>query len=439
MAARNCAFLLVTLLISSTVSASPVREVRFSGILSRATSNAEERILRNFEAIVLHGATSFFGVLDDERNGCPWPESFGLLGGPSARKPHLIYEYDGSTYTLSLPPLQVGLPEDISAESLWTDGGWSYEVEGVDSVAGVKAWKLHARERRGRHQTMLVEAVTGMLLKAEMDVFMGQGEKFELSIHQTSSEQLDDDTALRLSEVQSALSALQSALNRRPDIQLSELAPRQILLAKEKLSELTVMAKQTPLQESVLRIQRDVELQDRRVNLAMVREQQLLSKPAPHFVLNLVAGGTLESETLKGKITVLHFWNYAEKPLSEPYGQVGYLEFLYNKRKQMGVEVVGVATNSTLQQSDQLNAGRRTARKLVEFMNLTYPIGYDDGSLLRALGDPRENGGALPLWIVISKSGKVAHYQSGFYEIDRQRGLKELDDIITTLADERAE
>lgn len=436
MTARYCAFFLATLLISSTVPADSVREVRFSGVLSRSDSSDEERILRNFEAIVLQGKTSFFGILDDERNGCPWPESFGVLGDQGIQKPHLIYEYDGSTYTLPLPDLIVNLPADISLESTWTDGSWAYEVDGADVVNGISAWELHARERRGRQQSLVVDAESGQLLMADLDVFMGQGEKFLLSVRQTSNVQLDDDRAMRLPEIQSALLALQSSLNRRPGIQLSELSSRQIRLAKEKLNHLTAIAKQTPLEESVLRIRRDVEQQERRVNQSMVRQQELRDRPTPPFVLSLVAGGTLESNSLKGKVTVLHFWNYAEKPLSEPYGQVGYLEFLYGKRRQLGIEVVGVATNTSLQQSDQLNAGRRTVRKLIEFMNLTYPVGYDDGSLLRSLGDPRKNGASLPLWVVVSKSGKVVHYQSGFYEIDRKLGLKELDEILVQLAAE---
>ncbi|MCP4505273.1 MAG: TlpA family protein disulfide reductase, partial [Fuerstiella sp.] len=137
------------------------------------------------------------------------------------------------------------------------------------------------------------------------------------------------------------------------------------------------------------------------------------------------------SKSLRGRIVVLHFWKYAEKPLSEPYGQVGYLEFLYNKYKQMNVDVIGVAMNRALLQSETARAGQRTARKLAEFMNLSYAIGYDDGSLLRELGDPRDSAGQLPLWVVLSPEGKIIHYHSGFYEVDRQQGLKQLNEVLT--------
>ena len=433
MTARHLAFVLGILATSSGFAVDTVREVRFAGTLSSSTSNSEERILRNFEAVILQGTSPFFCVLDDEQNGCPWPESFGRLNSTNGTKPRLIFEYDGSTYTLPLPAMLVSLPNDINTDSRWTADGWSFEVDGSETIDGIKAWKLHARERRGRKQSLSVAAATGLLLKADLDVFMGQGEKFDLSIRQTSNVVLDEETALRLNQLQTSLVDLQSALNRRPDTQLAHLSPRQLSLTSEKLDKLTELAKQTPLQESVLRIRQDIDAQSRRVSETSKRQQQLMDKPAPRFALSLISGGTLESESLNGKVTVIHFWNYAEKPLSEPYGQVGYLEFLYNKRKSLGLEVVGVAMNSSLQQSDQVTAGRRTARKLVEFMNLTYPIGYDDGSLLRAFGDPRTSGGTLPLWIVVSKSGTVAHYHTGFYEIDRQHGLKELDELLMRL------
>ncbi|HIE96585.1 MAG TPA: TlpA family protein disulfide reductase [Fuerstia sp.] len=157
----------------------------------------------------------------------------------------------------------------------------------------------------------------------------------------------------------------------------------------------------------------------------------MLDRAAPEFSLNLIGGGILSSKSLRGKIVVLHFWKYAEKPLSEPYGQVGYLEFLFNKYKQMNVEVIGVAMNRALLQRETARAGQRTARKLAEFMNLSYAIGYDDGALLREFGDPRDSAGQLPLWVVLSPEGKIIHYHSGFYEIDRQQGLKQLNDVLT--------
>jgi len=409
-----------------------IRLVRFSGTLNQASRSGEVLILRRFESLLLKDSTSqFFAVLDDDREGCPWPESFGRLNVANSPSPHLIYNYDGSTYTLPLPPLTVELPDDVAVGHSWNSDGWAFEVTDSTTEADRKAWKIDSKERRGRRQKLTVAADSGVLLKASQDVFMGQGDRFELLLHQSSAETIDAADSERVTELQDSLLKLQTALQRRPDSQLAELSPRQVTDASAQLETLSTLAKDTPLNETVLRIRRDVTRQSRRVAESMKRRDELLNKAAPSFSLNLITGRNLESDSLRGKTVVLHFWKYSDKPLSEPYGQVGYLEFLFNKRKPMDVAVVGVSMNPFLQQNDKARSAVRSARKLSEFMNLSFPIGYDDGSLLRAFGDPRDTGGELPLWVVLSPEGKVVHYHSGFYEVDRQHGLKELDDVIT--------
>lgn len=410
-----------------------IQQFRFAGTLNQGSRSGEELILRRFEAILLAQPSGrFFAVLDDDREGCPWPESFGRLNAANAPVPHLIYGYDGGTYTLPLPPLGLTLPDAVAVGSTWDNGGWSFEVTEAVTVSGQSAWKIESKERRGRRQQLTVAADSGVLLQATQDVFMGQGDRFELQISQTSSAVLPNAQEKQVENLQTALLQLQNTLQRRPDSQLSELSPRQVRDAAAQLESLSALAKDSPLQETVLRISRDVGRQSRRVAESMKRQEQLLDQTAPSFALNLITGKSLESNSLRGKTVILHFWNYTDKPLSEPYGQVGYLEFLSSRRQKMNVAVVGVSTNPSLQQSDKARSAVRSARKLSEFMNLSFPIGYDDGSLLRAFGDPRDSGGELPLWVVLSPSGKVIHYHTGFYEVDRRQGLKELDDIVQT-------
>jgi peroxiredoxin len=409
-----------------------MQEVRFSGALSQPAVDSEGVVLRRFEVLLLTGPDSkFFSVLDDDRDGSPWPESFGQLNtaakGPI---PHLVYLYEGSAYTIALPPLSLQLPDDAQVGSSWEAIGWTFEISDADKVGEQSVWKVDARERRGRRQKLKVIKGSGLLQTASQDVFMGQGEQFELSLNQIVTKSVTEPAVQQTEQLASDLLTLQAKLARRPDTQLAELSARQITDTKQQLDNLSTLAKGTALQESVLRISQDIARQSRRVDEAMKRQQELSDKAAPEFTLKLVSGGTLESASLTGKTVVLHFWKYADKPLSEPYGQIGYLEFLFNKRKQTNVEVIGIAMNPALQQEDRLRSAVRSARKLTEFMNISYPIGYDDGSLLKAFGDPRDSGGDLPLWVVVSPAGKVVHYHSGFYEIDVREGLKQLDEII---------
>ncbi len=405
----------------------------FSGSLIQPGTGDGE-ILRRFEAQVFTSESgAFFHVTDDVRQGCPWPDSYGPVGpgtGADRVQPHLVYPYDGSTYFLPLPPLVVKVPDDAAEETTWEQSGWQMKVLEKTSMNGTPAWSIEARERRGRQQQLTVEVATGILLRAEADVFMGMGDQFLMSLARSGSTTLSAEQSESMVKLQQELVSVQTLLKRRPDAVLAELSPRQVTDVTASLDKLTELSKSSPLEALTRQIRTDVEQQQKRIASATSRAGELMNADAPTFSLNLVSGGKLESESLKGKTVILHFWDYRDAPLSEPYGQTGYLEFLFNRRKAQNVVVVGVSTNQDLQTAENQNRGRRAARKLSEFMNLTYPIGHDDGSLLKAFGDPRDNRGQLPLWVVLSPEGKVLHYHAGFYEIDQAQGLRDLDAVL---------
>lgn len=420
----------------SAVAADIAQHSLFAGSLIKADDDDGD-ILRRFEAQLLTThQRHFFHVIDDARYGCPWPESFGLTGpniGADSVHPHLVYYYDGHAYLIALPPFVVALPENIEVDATWEQAGWQMTAVEQRSIDNSSAWIVEARERRGRQQTLTVEASTGITIRAEADVFMGQGDQFRLTLARSLVKSLNQKTSDTTAELQSELLALQSTLKRRPDSHLNELSARQIADAIAVSERLTTLSKGTPLELLVRQLKADVELQQKRLASTANRAAELMNSNVPDFMLSLVNGGTLESGSLKGKTVILHFWDYREAPLSEPYGQTGYLEFLYNQKKKLNVAVVGVSTNPDLQSKENLNRGRRSVRKLSEFMNLSYPIGYDDGSLLKSFGDPRDTRGQLPLWIVINADGKVAHYHAGYYEVDAAQGLKDLEALLADL------
>jgi peroxiredoxin len=150
-------------------------------------------------------------------------------------------------------------------------------------------------------------------------------------------------------------------------------------------------------------------------------------------VLADVAGKSVTQEALAGKVTVLHFWPYRDTPLEEPYGQVGYLDFLVRKRAKDPLQVIGVTVDERVADESQRRSVAAAARKFRDFMNVGYPIVLDDGTFLKRFGDPRNAGGKLPVFVVIGKDGKVAEYRAGLYDVTPQEGLAELDKIIGKL------
>lgn len=408
----------------------------FSGSLIQP-GEGDGEILRRFEAdLYSNGPDHFFSVSDDLRAGCPWPDSFGVTGARAAEdkvQPHLVYNYDGTIYLINLPPLVTSLPANTAPDSTWEHAGWQMTAIEEQTLDGTSVWIVDARERRGRQQRLTVEASSGITVRAEADVFMGQGDQFRLTLARSSSNRLDSALSTQLTELKGQLLSLQSALKRRPDSHGYELSQRQVDDVLAGIEQTTRLAKGTPLEDLVRRMRTDAEQQQKRLASAASRANELMNSDSPAFVLDLVSGRKLDSTSLKGKTVILHFWDYRDAPLSEPYGQTGYLEFLFNQKRKMNVEVIGVSTNPDLQTTENLGRGRRSARKLSEFMNLTYPIGHDDGALLKSFGDPRDSKGQLPLWVVLTPEGKVAHYHAGFYEVDASQGLKELEAVLSEL------
>jgi hypothetical protein len=86
--------------------------------------------------------------------------------------------------------------------------------------------------------------------------------------------------------------------------------------------------------------------------------------------------------------------------------------------------------NQRLQDPETQLSAILSAKKLVAFMNLSYPILADHADGVRQFGDPRVTGAKLPLFVVIGRDGKIAHYHVGTYEVNRDRGLEELAAIV---------
>lgn len=415
-------------------AAEPTTETRFVGVLSEAGS--DDAILRRFDVLLYNSESGgFFCVFDDARTGCPWPDSFGDLAAAATRSgpmPHLLYDYDGTMTTIPLPPLQLDVPPNAVPDEEWTSGLWTCHLIADNDAEGRSVRTIQARETRGRRMMVTVARDSGVLVDARLDVFMGRGDRFLLTLQQSASETLVAAEAERVARTQASLMTLQQALDRRPDSEQRTLSPRQVSVAESLLPELVESAAATGLAELVQRMQTDLIRQRSRLDAGAMQAEKLVGRSAPRYALTLLNGRTLESGETTGQTVVLHFWDYRDEPLSEPYGQTGYLDFLHNQLDSDTVRFVGVSTNSEFHSPDTVARAQRSARKLVEFMNLSYDVGYDDGALLRSLGDPRSTGGQLPLWLVIGPDGQILHYATGYYEIDERAGLKELRDLLTS-------
>ncbi len=398
-------------------------------------------------------STKLYWFVDESGRGrWPWPERFGSLTldaklKPSGRGPSLLYDRDDGTSALALVLPLLARPDGkpLEADARWnedsddnrTRGQWKHHVQKADRKEGRDTWLVQVSNNYGWQRNVWVERTSPIVAAIQQRAFMGMGQEYVIHTALKGSETLTGATKEAWTKGLPALIELREKLGIAAGAEELQYTAKQLALLQERLPEVQNAVTADPLVKLVKGIRRDLVNQSDRAGALEKLAAEHQGKPAPEFKLAGLAGAALVHGDLKGQITVLHFWDYTDTPLKQPYGQVGYLDFLYGKRKADGVKVYGVAVNRRLGEAGERDGVVRGVRRLVNFMNLTYPVLLDDGAAIKAFGDPRLLGAELPLYVVIGQDGKVAHYKAGYYEVDRLEGLKELNAVLGQLTSKK--
>ena len=424
-------------------------ELRYSGTLSKISREAEDAVVKRVTVFGLATKAAAGGYdlafVVDERGGggWAWPERYGelkvnaQLQAAGGRKPRVLHNYEGNLHAIPLVSPIFPFADKLQEKATWQEDKESYEVAGVEKLQDRDCWRVEVATSFGRKRTIWVQQGGPLVVAAEEKVFMGQGNEHSLKLQLESLETRDQAGVTRVQEPLQRLLALQTELKRDTDETRAELTAAQLKLAQEAIGEIERAAADTPVARLASVISRDVKLQLQRFDEVAGLAKKFVGEPTPKFTLTTTDKTPVAMESLKGQIVVLHFWDYRDEPLVEPYGQVGYLDFLAGRRKKLGVQVYGVAVDPRLAEAANRPAALKSIQKLRSFMNLSYPIATDDGSLLAKFGDPRTVGAQLPLWVVIGADGRVAHYHVGFYKINPDEGLRQLDEALVELIKKR--
>jgi peroxiredoxin len=386
------------------------------------------------------GATEVLWLLSDSSTRpIPWQNRWGdakwlrekrSLDGPL---PSFDYEHStGRSLALVGIPLPVPLFGELSEGTTWSEGKLQYEVHAGGSVDDRATWDVTARTMVGRRRTITIDRETRQVYALREQVFVGQGEEHVLRYKLASREVLDRE---RLDRTRSALSAWTDARDAwqktaEPRTPESIAAADKSLVAG--LEELKQISANTPVAALVTATATQVKSDGEKRGALSALRTRMMGKPLPKFETRDVTGKAWSNADLKGKTTVIQFWGYRDDDLREPYGQVGYLDFLARQQGDK-VQVLGVA----VPKEGETAAPRAAVRKFRDFMNLSYPLLLEEGKLLQAIGDPRKAGGELPLFIVVDSAGKVVEYKAGLYEVKRDEGLAELAAVIKQAAAQR--
>lgn len=439
--------LLVMSIFSSVLDEGPATEIRYNGTLTPDGRDTKDFVTKEFDVyclVVNHKEGRDLNFLVDEAGGgsWPWPARFGTIRLDAEHKTadrtrvRLLHAHAGTNYPVEVRTPLFEFGDRLEPEAEWKAGKQAYEVLGKRKIKGRDCWVVEVSTNFGRQQTLMVDQQSHFIVSAQQRVFMGQGDRYALKLELESIKSIDQKTLTAWQTPLQTISKLKESLKQTESQEAKpELTDAQLKLASSVIDGMTTSAAKTPFERYAKVIRRDVKSQQQRVDDVAGLAKKYVGTTAPKLALKKLSGGTLSAEEYADQIVVLHFWEYRNKPLVEPYGQVGYLDFLNNKnnKRQLNVKTYGVAVDKRLADASQRTAVVRSARQLKEFFNLGYPVLLDDGTLLGKFGDPRRLDAQLPLWVVIGADGKIAYYSTGFFNIKPDQGLKELEEVIVDL------
>jgi alkyl hydroperoxide reductase subunit AhpC len=432
--------------------------LRYRGTFSKATRDAEAmgEPVKRFDLYCLStpradGGREVAYVLDEQgAGGWPWPARFGTLATDAGlhvakNRMRLLHDHGGTPNSLVLPFPHFEFAKHLTAGARWEanrpaelpsqndTAPWKYRVSARTKIAERDCWRVDVSNNFGPQESLWIDVSQPLLVKAERRIVIGRGEVHLLKMELDSVTPVTGDALARIRRPLDSLLKLQQQLKRADDDQSAELSEGQLKLVADQVKSLEQQAESTPFEGLVATIVRDVNSQSRRTGDVESLGRRMIGKPAPPIRLKSLDGEAIPAAELSGKIVLLHFWSYQGDPFPpEPYGQVGFLDHLSHRRKKLGVQVYGVAIDPRFTDTAQAPAALRSVRKLQSFMNLTYPVVLDNGTLER-LGDPERVGAKLPLWVLIDPKGTVVQYKVGNYVIKADQGLAQLDQAILAL------
>lgn len=127
---------------------------------------------------------------------------------------------------------------------------------------------------------------------------------------------------------------------------------------------------------------------------------------APDFVLPQISKNneaeTIRLSDLKGKGVMLNFWATWCKPCER---EMPYMQELYPKYKELGIEIVAVSLDST----------ELVVDRFIDKYDLTFPIPHDKSGEIRDL----YKVGPIPSTFFLDSEGEIVEYVSGELSLER--------------------
>ncbi len=329
--------------------------------------------LKTFDLVVVvaeandSGARLYWQVDELGQGRWPWVERFGEMSADadwrtSGVGPSLLFERGEEYSVIPLPPLFLKAKEPVAEDSQWEDGKLRYKTQKSAKLEDHPAWQVLVTNNFGRQRVVWLDKQSPLLWGVDQRVFMGMGEEYILELRLLNVEPLEEPALAATNKGYDALVQMRARLNRRPRTEDPNFDAKQLASLQKYLPDVQQAVTTGQALKLVKAAARDLGTQNDRAGAVQDLAAQHVGRPAPSFMLDGIGGAALKSDDLKGAVTVLHFWEYRDAPLKQPYGQIGYLDFLYNQRKKDGVKLYGVAVDGRLRDGQSRGAAIRSVR-----------------------------------------------------------------------------
>ncbi len=384
------------------------------------------------------GVEMFWSVEEKGRGALPWAQRFGRQAYDAQWKgggggPALLYDHGQGLSAKNMAAFFLHTDTPLAVGAKFAADGLTYEVTRDGRAAGRDAWRVEASTTYGLKRTMWVDKNSPLVLSYRETVFFGRGKKHTLRCELVERNSLSPNAYVAAVDAFAKWISLRDGLKIDPRSKETRWSDDQLAKLKEKLPPLLENSEHSPLAAVAKAARQDLQRSVSRAGGIAAMRNRLVGRAAPTFRLTSLGGEVVDNSALLGKVTVLHFWSYREKPLEEPYGQAGYLDFLYRRYGKRGLRVYGVQVDAGSPETADRRTSRSSGRRFRAFMNLSYPLLQDSGEVLKRFGDPRTAEDHLPAYVVLDRSGKVVEYHAGFYPVDRNLGLEKLDALASKL------
>ncbi len=152
-------------------------------------------------------------VIEDAGNTLPWIARFGQSSRAGAFPTiATVHRHDGLPYSLTVRvPFLNGAPK-LAADTKWEEGQVDLEVTGTRKVGEWDCWVVESSDGLGRRGTFLVDQETGIVTSSTQRIFMGQGDRFELSTRLVSTNAVPEAADARIGAIGESLRKLQTEL-----------------------------------------------------------------------------------------------------------------------------------------------------------------------------------------------------------------------------------